>query len=153
VQADDIGSVSSTERLNPWGKRFRRFAGGCLVLTGVGHLLTELVAPSSSERAQIEDALRQLRVSLPGAERTVWELFFGFSLVMGVLLVGLGVTLFSLRPSLASSIAATLTTTLVAALAWKYLFLVPGALTTLAAIGSAFALATEPTNADAQRGR
>jgi len=78
-------------------------------------------------------AMRGWHVSLPGAERSVAELFFGFSSMMGVLLVGCGALIITARPTRSSSLVAVALTLVVAAAAWRYFFAVPGVLTTLAA--------------------
>ena len=67
--------------------------GWSLVVTGVGH--TTLVAvgstltPPAEERA-VRAAMAATSIPVAGMERTYWDLFQGFSLVMALMLVGLG---------------------------------------------------------------
>lgn len=105
-------------------------------MTGVGHLLIELLAPVSPERASRMATMRGWRLELPGAERSVEELFLGFSLLMGLLLVGAGALLATMRPTRAGQLVAAGLTALVAGVAWCYLFAVPGVLTSIAAVAA-----------------
>lgn len=68
-------------------------AGWLLVITGVGH--TTLVAISSAATASaadtaIRDAMAAAPVTVAGLERSYWDLYLGFSLMMALMLVGLG---------------------------------------------------------------
>jgi hypothetical protein len=128
-----------TEYAHPNDSRWGRIAGGTLALTGVGHLATEAFAPETPERAAIMTALRGLHVSLPGAERSIAELLLGFSLTMGVLLIGGGVLVALARPTRWSKLAVVALTLALSLLAWRYLFAVPGVLTTLAAAAALMA--------------
>jgi hypothetical protein len=117
-----------------------RIAGGSLALTGIGHLATELLAPKTPEQRAIMAALRELRVSLPGAERSVAELLLGFSLIMGVLLIGGGVLIATASATRLGRVAAVASTLGACVLCWRYLFVVPGVLTTIAALAAFIAL-------------
>jgi hypothetical protein len=112
---------------------WRRIAGAALALTGIGHLGTELFAPSTPERIAMMTTLRALRVELPGANRSVEDLLLGFSFVMGVLLIGCGALVATARPTRWSMVTAALLTLGTSVLAWRYLFVVPGVLTSIAA--------------------
>jgi hypothetical protein len=67
--------------------------GWSLVATGAGH--TALVAvgstltPPAEERA-VRATMAATSIPVAGMERTYWDLFQGFSLVMALMLVGLG---------------------------------------------------------------
>jgi hypothetical protein len=119
--------------------RWRVIAGSSLSITGLGHLATEIAAPRTPERDAILAAMGGWTLSLPGAERSVADLFWGFSLMMGVLLIGFGALIATTRPTRSSSLI-TLATTLVAtAAAWRYFFVVPGVLTSLSALAATLA--------------
>jgi hypothetical protein len=122
---------------------WHRVAGWSLALTGVGHLAMEAFAPSSRERDTMMATMRGWQLSLPGAERNVEELFWGFSVLMGLLLVGSGALISTLRATRTANLivaAMTLGTTVVA---WRYLFAVPGVLTSIAAVAALLALLSE----------
>ena len=68
-------------------------AGWLLVITGVGH--TTLVAVASATTSSpadtaIRDAMATAPVTVAGLERSYWDLYLGFSLMMALMLVGLG---------------------------------------------------------------
>ena len=113
--------------------RWSRVAGGSLVLTGLGHLATEVFGPETSERSALLAAMQRWPVALPGVERSVADLFTGFSLMMGVLLIGCGALIATARPTRGSSVVMVALTLVASAGAWRYFFVVPGVLTSCAA--------------------
>jgi hypothetical protein len=128
--------------------QWSRIAGGSLALTGVGHLATELFAPQTSETRALMAALHELHVSLPGAQRSIAELLLGFSLIMGVLLIGSGALIMTARPTRFSRLTAVALTLGASVLAWRYLFVVPGVLTTIAAAAASMAFWRRPPERD-----
>lgn len=99
--------------------RAARVAGWSLVLVGCAHLLTVVAAAATDQDAatrQAFDVLRTVPVGIAGPERTLDQLFSGYSLMTGILAaatgclvllagrlaVGAGV---SLRPVLAFTLA------------------------------------------------
>jgi hypothetical protein len=83
------------------------------------------------------DTMRSWQVALPGAARNVEELFSGFSLMMGILLIGCGALIATARPTRSSSVIVVALTLVASVAAWRYFFAVPGILTTLAAAAAA----------------
>jgi hypothetical protein len=76
-------------------------AGWTLVATGAGHAALVVVGatgePQAGERAA-RAAMQPVTVTVAGLDRSLWQLFTGFSLAMALLLVGFGaVTLVVLR--------------------------------------------------------
>ena len=70
-------------------------AGWLLVLTGSGHTALVVVgsgSPSASE-SRAQETMAATSVVIGGLERSYWELFQGFSLMMALMLVGLGALL------------------------------------------------------------
>jgi hypothetical protein len=115
---------------------WRRLAAGTLILTGVAHLAAGAFAPASPEQTARLEVLRSWRVSLPGAERNFGELFLGFSVMMGVLLIGSGALIGAARPTRSSRVVMVTLTLMATAIAWRYFFAVPGALTAVAAFAA-----------------
>jgi hypothetical protein len=110
----------------------RRIGASCLALTGVGHLATQFLSPLTPERAAMIETMQGLKVALPGAARDLWDLYLGFSVSMGVLLVGCGVLLFT-RQRRADDVVAFTLALVLAVGAWRWLFAVPGVLMSVAA--------------------
>lgn len=111
----------------------RRLGASCLALTGVGHLVTQAFSPSTPERDAMIRVMQGLRVEMPGAVRSLWDFYLGFSVSMGVLLIGCGVLLFSPRPGRRDGVVALAVSVALAVGAWRWLFAVPGVLTSVAA--------------------
>ncbi len=67
--------------------------GWLFVVTGTGHALLvgagALLEPPEVERG-VRQAMAGTSVTVAGLDRTLWELFQGFSLVMAVMLAGFG---------------------------------------------------------------
>ncbi len=114
---------------------------GCWLLgivTGALHTLFEL-APKSARGEELSQLLATFTLELPGSQVSAYSLFFGISLLMGVMLIGFGVVnLLVLRstpknqlPSLSFQTVNVLFSLLAFLLAWNYLFILPLALTGL----------------------
>ena len=101
-------------------------AGWLLVATGVGHASLVAVGPATTPPVD-ERAVRALMAatSIPvaGMERTYWDLFQGFSLMMALMLVGLGSLVLLVEPTRAVKVLLALV--LVPALALSALLLPP----------------------------
>jgi len=117
--------------------RWHTIAGCALLLTGLGHLATEIGAPQTPERDAILATMGGWHLSLPGAKRSVADLFWGFSLMMGVLLIACGALISVARPTRASSLIVLATALVASVAAWRYFFVVPGVLTSIAALAAA----------------
>jgi len=117
-------------------ERWRQLAAASLGLTGLGHLATELLAPATPERTAMLGVMRGWQVSLPGIERSVAELFFGFSVMMGVLLVGCAALMAAAPPSRSGRLVMVGLTLVATVVAWRYFFPVPGVLTSVAAFAA-----------------
>ncbi len=88
----------------PSAQRFSRVGSWSLVLVGAGHLLTDQLAPPSPQQEEMIRRMREVAVALPGPHRTLWAYHHGFSLMMGLLLMGFGaVTLAIARAEVASA--------------------------------------------------
>ena len=114
-----------------WRLPWRVIAGFSLLFTGLGHLATELFAPDTPERTAMLATMHGWRVALPGVERTVQDLFSGFSLMMGLLLVGCGALIATARPTRWSGAVVVALTLVATVMAWRYFFVVPGVLTSI----------------------
>lgn len=70
-----------------------RVVGWLLVVTGAGHATLVAVgsaSPTPGDERAVRALMETTSVAVGGLERTYWQLFTGFSLVMALLLVGLG---------------------------------------------------------------
>lgn len=136
--------------------------GWLLVVTGSGHASLVAVGHASGPPAE-EQAVRALMsattVAVAGVERTYWELFQGFSLMMALLLVGLGALLLQLRRRVpepvrgSRSVLVLLALVLVPALGLSVLLLPPPpiVLLGLAVLAVVAALVRDPAAGELER--
>jgi hypothetical protein len=118
-------------------QRLSRIGSWSLVLVGAGHLVTDLAAPATAQREEVVRLLSGVLVSMPGSHRSLWAYHHGFSLMMGLLLVGFGAVTLAvarleadrLAPVLAISALVCLTSL---ALAATHFFAVPVLFTAVA---------------------
>lgn len=73
-----------------------KFGSLAFVLLGFGHLVTYLVSPRISEQLDVLHVMQSFKIYLAGTESNLMLLHEGFSLMMGVLLIGYGVLNFEL---------------------------------------------------------
>jgi hypothetical protein len=111
----------------------RRLGASCLALTGLGHLATQAFSPNTPEREAMIRVMQGMKIEMPGAVRSLWDFYLGFSVSMGVLLIGCGVLLFSPRQGRGNDVVAFALALALAAGAWHWLFAVPAVLTSAAA--------------------
>ena len=73
-------------------RRAVRTGGWALIVLGVVHLATEVGTAGSHDAAtrRAMDGLAQVRMTTPGPQPTLADLFLGFSLMMGLLLLTVG---------------------------------------------------------------
>jgi hypothetical protein len=71
-------------------QRLSRIGSWSLILVGAGHLLTDLLAPADASQEEGVRRMKEVIVALPGSHRTLWDYHHGFSLTMGLLLIGYG---------------------------------------------------------------
>lgn len=70
--------------------RLARVGSWSLILVGAGHLLTDLLTPMAPGQQEIVRRMKEVAVALPGSQRSLWDYHHGFSLMMGLLLIGYG---------------------------------------------------------------
>ena len=70
-------------------------AGWLLVLTGSGHTALVVVGsgPPTASESRAHETMADTSVVIGGLDRSYWELFQGFSLMMALMIVGLGALL------------------------------------------------------------
>jgi len=68
------------------------YRAGCwsFILVGTGHLVTSMLIPSTPERDKMVEEMKNFSISLSGSESNLYLFHEGFSLMMGVLLIGFG---------------------------------------------------------------
>jgi len=103
-----------------------RLIGWLLVATGSGHATLVAVGyattPPADERA-VRALMAATAIPVAGLERSYWDLFQGFSLMMALMLVGLGALVLLVEPT--RSVKVLLAVVLVPALAISVLLLPP----------------------------
>lgn len=88
-----------------------RILGWSVLLLGAGHLITvalELLRVPDQPTQRAFEALSLAKVSMPGPQRNLEQLFWGYSLLMGLMVIAFGATVIwaagqireSLRPLL-----------------------------------------------------
>jgi hypothetical protein len=129
--------------------RWLRIVSGLVFLFFLGHTAAVLIPQPSSGPAEdaAVSAMKAFRFDAMGARRTLWNFWDGFNYTLSVLLLTLAAVAWQLgRGALrASMLVRPLVATLglgllgTAVLCWKYFFILPAALSTLAAAGSLLA--------------
>ncbi|HHG91119.1 MAG TPA: hypothetical protein ENJ90_11680 [Devosia sp.] len=117
------------------------------VVTGAVHVLFEL-APKSEKGEELSQLLATFILELPGGQVSAYSLFFGISLLMGLMLIGFGIAnLLVLHrtpkdhlPPLSFQTVNMLFSLLALLLAWNYLFILPTLLTGLSFLCFLFVL-------------
>jgi uncharacterized Tic20 family protein len=112
---------------------------GSLVFLGIAHTIAEVLGARRAlppELAGTIQAMKDTRVPMPGREVPLYDLMRGFSLMMGLLLVTLGVT-DHLLAAVAIESAAALSVSIAfsaigLAMSVRYFFIVPTALLAVA---------------------
>ncbi len=68
------------------------YRAGCwsFILVGIGHLVTSRLIPNTPERDKMVEEMKNFSISLSGSESNLYLFHEGFSLMMGVLLIGFG---------------------------------------------------------------
>jgi len=67
-----------------------KIAGWALVLGGILHSLSDLLAPETPERNEIIRQMKEMTIQVLGSESNMFSFFQGFSFMMGLLLFGYG---------------------------------------------------------------
>lgn len=137
-------------------------AGWLLVITGTGHtvlvVLGTLATPAAAE-ARVREAMASSSLVVAGLERSHWDLFQGFSLMMALMIVGFGALLLLVHhrvPDLATGsrgLLALVAAVLVPALAISALLLPPPPILLLGLAAAAVVLALREPDAPPPRAR
>jgi len=105
---------------------------GCwsFILVGLGHIVTSMFAPITPERADIILEMKNFSITMAGTESNLYLFHEGFSLMMGVLLIGYGLlNLLLTKASVMPGNNIILVNTTVSFIAFiisiKYFFMVP----------------------------
>lgn len=105
---------------------------GCwsFILVGLGHLVTFIMVPDTAERVEVIHTMQNFSISMAGTESNLYLFYEGFSLMMGILLMGFGLlNLFLIKSLPSPSKYILFTNTFISFIALlisiKYFFLVP----------------------------
>jgi hypothetical protein len=120
-----------------------RISSGLLVLFALGHTVGFRHVDASWNADGVVNGMRSVSFDVQGFHRSYWDFFSGFGLFVSVFFVFAAVLawqfgsmsreLLSMIPIQRWSFAVCFV--LIAALTWRYFFLVPDVLSTLAALG------------------
>ena len=69
---------------------FHMIGSWSLVFLGIGHLVTHLFLPKTPEQEKMIQVMKDFVISMPGPDSTLLLFYEGFSLMMGLLLIGYG---------------------------------------------------------------
>ena len=69
---------------------FHMIGSWSFVLLGMGHLVTYLFLPKTPEQEKMMQVMKDFVISMPGPDSTLLLFHEGFSLMMGLLLIGYG---------------------------------------------------------------
>ena len=116
-----------------WHRVFYRIGSWAFILLGVGHLLTQWLAPRTAEQDAIHEVMRNFPVRLAGSDGNLYLYYVGFSSTMGVLLIAYGLLALAMAPLYANHLAAgrrlvalhTGVSVLTVLLSLKFFFIVP----------------------------
>ena len=118
-------------------------ASGCFTLVGATHCAVELVMGAKGPPEHARELVRQMqatKIALPGRQVPVYELMRGYSLMMGVVMIGLGVLGHLGAAALSSSTLASSSLALVSAvglgLSLRFFFLLPTLAMAVASVAS-----------------
>jgi hypothetical protein len=114
---------------------------GCwsFILVGIGHLITSMDIPDTPERTKIIQEMKSFSISMSGTESNLSLFHDGFSLMMGVLLIGYGLINLSLanasmiprKQIILINVVVSLVSVVISI---KYFFIVPVAFLCMAAL-------------------
>lgn len=119
-----------------------KIASWTLVLGGILHTLSDLLSPSTPERKEIILQMNQLTGEILGTSFSMFDFFQGFSLMMGLLLFGYGAINILILQNLQKEVVPinivalnVLITFICVVLSYKYFFVLPIVLTSIAFLG------------------
>lgn len=67
-----------------------KIASWSLLIIGFGHTITYLTAPNTPEQNAIINTMEELNFNMLGIDANIFSFYEGFSLMMGILLIGYG---------------------------------------------------------------
>lgn len=146
----------------PTHRMLNAFGSWALVILGAGHLVTSQLTPVSAPLGRVISSMERLPVAMLGRTGNLYEYHVGFSLMMGILLIGYGALALAAfrgraadhhadRPALATS---ALVSAVAVVASVKFFFAVPVVMTSVALLAYAIALVltyAERTGASADR--
>jgi len=126
-----------------------KIASWSLLLIGLGHTITYLTAPNTPEQNELIITMKGLNFNMLGVDANILSFYDGFSLMMGLLLIGYGLmNILILRNSQQSHLPSNVMILNVvisffsAVISLKYFFLIPVVFTSIPFIGFIISLST-----------
>ncbi|PCJ50904.1 MAG: hypothetical protein COA74_00060 [Gammaproteobacteria bacterium] len=126
------------------------FKTGCwsFILVGTGHIVTSIFIPNTPERIKIVQEMKNFSISMSGTESNLYLFHEGFSLMMGILLIGYGLLNLSLTKASTvpenKIIIINLTVSLIAfVISIKQFFIVPVIFLCIASLSFHFSYTTQ----------
>lgn len=107
-----------------------------LLLFALAHLAGHFqeTPPANETERRLLELMKSYSFTLPGAQRTMWDLFSGFSLMMSAQSAALGVLGLLLRPERRFAVAFALASAAATAISLAYFFAIPTAFLALATV-------------------
>ena len=132
-----------------------KIASWSLLVIGFGHTITFLTAPNTSEQNELITTMKALNFNMLGVDANIFSFYTGFSLMMGLLLIGYGViNLLMLKNNRQSRLPNNILILNIiisffsVVISLKYFFIVPVIFTTIPLIGYLISLSTRNKNQD-----
>ena len=127
-----------------------KIASWSLLIVGFGHTITYLTAPKTLEQNDMIITMKDMTFQMLGTEANIFSFYQGFSLMMGILLIGYGLLNILIlknnkQLNLASNILIlNIIISLVSLiLSVKYFFIVPIIFTSIPLVGFIISLSTK----------
>jgi hypothetical protein len=124
-------------------------ASWSLLIIGFGHTLTYLTAPNTPEQNILITTMKALNFNMLGVDANIFSFYEGFSLMMGLLLIGYGlINILTLKNNKQSYLPTNMLILNIiisffsVAISLKYFFLIPVVFTSIPFIGYLISLST-----------
>lgn len=126
-----------------------KIASWSLLIIGFGHTITYLTAPNTPEQNQLITTIKALNFDMLGVDANIFSFYEGFSLMMGLLLIGYGlINILTLKNNKQSCLPTNMLILNIiisffsVVISLKYFFLIPVVFTSIPFIGYLISLST-----------
>jgi len=130
-----------------------KIASWSFLVIGFGHTITYLTAPNTPEQNELITTMKALNFNMIGVDANIFSFYTGFSLMMGLLLIGYGlINLLMLNNNQQSRLPINMLILNIiisffsVVISLKYFFLIPVIFTSIPFIGYSISLSTRKLN-------